>query len=149
MTCFKIWKSSLSDQCKPGQLTKQGSSQLIELGRYLRRRYGSYFNFSHPRIVNYIQAYSTPYSRTTQSLRSLLYGLVGFNSSVNVNIHSGAEVSFCFSSCRCVAATVYGWALCACYLAGLLRADHWLICIDAPLIHAMGGHGCTAGLVMS
>lgn len=96
-----------SDYCKPGILTKQGSSQLIELGYSLKSSYEEYFRFSDARTINNIETYSTPYSRTIQSLSSFLYGLIGFKLFLNVSVFSQADVPFCFSYCRCEAANQY------------------------------------------
>jgi len=96
-----------SDFCKPGLLTKQGSSQLIELGNSLKTSYKKYFNFSNADTFSNIETYSTPYSRTIQSLSSFLYGLVGSKLFLNVSVFSQADVPFCFSHCRCEAANHY------------------------------------------
>jgi len=93
-----------SDFCKPGILTKQGSSQLIELGYSLKTSYEKYFKFSNAEIINNIETYSTPFSRTIQSLSSFLYGLIGSKLFLNVSVFSQADVPFCFSHCRCEAA---------------------------------------------
>ena len=98
------WILFFSDHCKAGLLTKQGSSQLIELGYFLQKSYIALHNFTSDDIINDIYAYSTPYSRTTQSLRSLLYGLLGFKLFSNVTIDISGTVPFCFKYCRCRAA---------------------------------------------
>lgn len=96
-----------SDFCKPGILTKQGSSQLIDLGYNFRDSYEKYFSFINPDNIKNIESYTTPFSRTIQSLSSFLFGLIGSKLFLNVSVFNQADVPFCFSYCRCEGASHY------------------------------------------
>ena len=63
-----------SDRCLAGQLTKQGSSQLIELGAFLNGRYGATGGLDRADAWRRLAAHSTPYR---YALDRLFFKLTG------------------------------------------------------------------------
>ncbi|KAI9550335.1 putative acid phosphatase-like protein 2 [Daphnia sinensis] len=92
-----------SDFCIPGVLSKQGASQLIELGNGFKELYAKHCNFSDSNIIKHLSANTTSYSRTIQSAYSFLFGLVG-SKFLNVNLQKSGDVTFCSKYCQCEAA---------------------------------------------
>ncbi|KAK4025133.1 2-phosphoxylose phosphatase 1 isoform X1 [Daphnia magna] len=92
-----------SDFCIPGVLSKQGASQLIELGNGFKESYAKHCNFSDSNIIKHLSANTTSYSRTIQSAYSFLFGLVG-SMFLNINLQKSGDVTFCSKYCRCEAA---------------------------------------------
>lgn len=108
-----------SDFCHQGLLSKQGSSQLLELGQVLRDSYANHLDFLNSSDFSNINAFTTPYrlilkiqqslskltifscSRTIQSMHSLLFGMLGPTSLLRVKIQSRSQVPFCFKHCHC------------------------------------------------
>jgi hypothetical protein len=108
-------KVPTSPYCSLGQLTQQGSHQLLTLGKLIRSTYKSAFFDPDPLLSgtsvtsNHINspslkvlAYSTRYRRTFQSLFAFLYGLLGPKQLLqSATIRESQSITFCFHDCSC------------------------------------------------
>lgn len=89
------------DQCQLGQLTMQGISQHLNLGRALRKSYREIWQKLERLKPEEVLVYSTRYRRTFQSALSFLYGLISNETLAKVNILESQSMSFCFKDCEC------------------------------------------------
>lgn len=90
-----------ADQCQLGQLTMQGVSQLLNLGKTLKASYGNVWPSLQTLKAEDVLVYSTRYRRTFQSALSFLFGLISNETLAKVVILESQSMSFCFQDCEC------------------------------------------------
>lgn len=89
------------DQCQLGQLTMQGISQHLNLGRILRKSYHEVWAKLSSLKPEEVLVHSTRYRRTFQSALSFLYGLISNETLAKVPLLESQSMSFCFRDCEC------------------------------------------------
>ncbi|CAG9765766.1 unnamed protein product [Ceutorhynchus assimilis] len=89
------------DQCQLGQLTMQGVSQHLNLGRILRKSYHEILPKLQQLKPEEVLVFSTRYRRTFQSALAFLYGLISGDVLTKVNVLESQSMSFCFKDCEC------------------------------------------------
>ncbi|XP_060522564.1 2-phosphoxylose phosphatase 1 [Cylas formicarius] len=89
------------NQCLLGQLTMQGISQLLNLGRVMGKSYREVWPKLAKLKPEEVLVHSTRYKRTFQSVLAFLYGLVHYDTVTKINILESQSMSFCFKDCVC------------------------------------------------
>ncbi|XP_033337634.1 2-phosphoxylose phosphatase 1 [Megalopta genalis] len=97
-----------SKDCRIGQLTTLGVSQLLKTGIVLRNAYYHKLNLGNGTVSGRdVVVYSTRYRRTVQSAVALLYALLetdGFQNLAKISMQESQSYAFCNTDCACPAA---------------------------------------------
>ncbi|XP_050305286.1 2-phosphoxylose phosphatase 1 isoform X2 [Anthonomus grandis grandis] len=89
------------EQCHLGQLTMQGVSQHLNLGKMLLRSYRDIWPKLKTLRPDEVLVHSTRYRRTFQSALAFLYGFINGETLAKVNVYESQSMNFCFKDCEC------------------------------------------------